>query len=63
MPPDATTFMVEGHTVHCLGLYALYPAELQFILETPHGGAHEMMHRFENANVHEGIFPGRPAIA
>ncbi len=63
MPTDATTFMVEGHTVHCLGLYALYPAELQFILETPHGGAHEMMHRFENANLHEGIFPGRPAIA
>ena len=63
MPADAVTFMVQEHTVHCLGLHALYPAELQYILETPHGGAHEMMHRLQEAGFYEGIIPGRSAVA
>lgn len=62
MPKEVSTFTVEGHTVHCLGLFALYPDELQDILDTPHGGAHEMMHRLDDAGFYEGILPGREAV-
>jgi hypothetical protein len=62
MPAEAATFKVQGHVVHCLGLYALYPLEVQFLLEEPHGSAHEMMHRFQDEGLHEGIIPGRPSL-
>lgn len=59
MPEEASTFVADEQTVHCQGLYALYPTELQCILESQRGGAHEMMHRFDDAGFHEGVFPGR----
>lgn len=62
MPQEASTFDVDDHTVHCLGLYLLDPTELEFMLAAAHGGPHDMLHRLNDAGYHEGVFPGREAV-
>lgn len=61
LPPEAMTMDVEGTPVHLLGLYPLYPRELQGILNRELTG-HEWFHRCFDAGFYEGLHLNRPVL-
>lgn len=61
LPSEAMSFEVAGTTVHCFGLYPLYPQELRGIIDRQVSG-HEWFHRCFDAGLHEGLFANRPAF-
>lgn len=61
LPPEAMSVEIAGTAVHFLGLYPLYPRELQNILDRELSG-HEWFHRCLDAEFHEGLFAHRPML-
>lgn len=61
MPPETTTFRVDGTVVQCYGVYPLYPQELHSIVTHQLSG-HEWFHRCVEAGFFEGLLVDRPLL-
>ena len=59
MPPEAAALEYEGRRIFFWGLYPLYEAEMDFNLQA---GADALFEAFEEAGLHEGVFPGRKPL-